>query len=101
MKLLLIPITWTILWAGPVAAAFLWGRWLPWSLIGIALAWIAWHAAGPASVQRWGYAERDEDVYLTQGLFSRTLTCVPYGRMQLVNVGSTLQRAFGLATRRW
>lgn len=47
----------------------------------------------------WGYVEREEDLYITHGVMYRTLVAVPYGRMQLVEVGSgPLERSFGLAT---
>jgi membrane protein YdbS with pleckstrin-like domain len=47
----------------------------------------------------WGYVERDEDLYITNGVLFRTLIAVPYGRMQLVEVASgPLERAFGLAS---
>lgn len=47
----------------------------------------------------WGYAEREEDLYITNGVLFRTLVAVPYGRMQLVEVASgPLERAFGLAS---
>ena len=47
----------------------------------------------------WGYVEREDDLYITHGVLFRTLVAVPYGRMQLVEVGSgPLERAFGLAT---
>lgn len=47
----------------------------------------------------WGYVEREEDLYITHGVLYRSLVAVPYGRMQLVEVGSgPLERAFGLAT---
>ncbi len=47
----------------------------------------------------WGYVEREEDLYITHGVLFRTLVAVPYGRMQLVEVGSgPLERSFGLAT---
>lgn len=47
----------------------------------------------------WGYVEREDDLYLTHGVMFKTLTAVPYGRMQLVEVSSgPLERAFGLAT---
>jgi membrane protein YdbS with pleckstrin-like domain len=47
----------------------------------------------------WGYVERDEDLYITNGVLFRTLVAVPYGRMQLVEVASgPLERAFGLAS---
>lgn len=45
-----------------------------------------------------GYAELDEDLYITRGLWFRRLTAVPYGRMQVVEVESgPIERAFGLA----
>jgi membrane protein YdbS with pleckstrin-like domain len=47
----------------------------------------------------WGYVEREDDLYITHGVLYRSLVAVPYGRMQLVEVGSgPLERAFGLAT---
>ncbi len=47
----------------------------------------------------WGYAEREDDLFITHGLWFRSLTAVPYGRMQVVNVHSgPIQRALGLAT---
>jgi membrane protein YdbS with pleckstrin-like domain len=47
----------------------------------------------------WGYVERDEDLYITNGVLFRSLVAVPYGRMQLVEVSSgPLERAFGLAS---
>ena len=47
----------------------------------------------------WGYVEREDDLYITNGVLARSLVCVPYGRMQLVEVASgPLERAFGLAT---
>jgi len=47
----------------------------------------------------WGYVEREDDLYITHGVLFRTLIAVPYGRMQLVEVGSgPLERAFGLAS---
>ncbi len=47
----------------------------------------------------WGYVERDVDLYITHGVWFRSLTAVPYGRMQLVEVQSgPIDRSFGLAT---
>jgi membrane protein YdbS with pleckstrin-like domain len=46
----------------------------------------------------WGYVEREDDLYITHGVWFRKLLAVPYGRMQLVEVESgPLERAFGLA----
>lgn len=50
-------------------------------------------------VANFGYAERDEDLWITSGAMLRRLTVVPYGRMQLVDVTQGLfERMFGLAT---
>ncbi len=47
----------------------------------------------------WGYAERDEDLYVKHGALFRRLVVVPYGRMQYVDVQSgPLERAFHMAT---
>jgi membrane protein YdbS with pleckstrin-like domain len=47
----------------------------------------------------WGYAERDEDLYVRHGAMFRTLVVVPYGRMQYVDVQTgPLERAFGVAS---
>jgi uncharacterized protein len=56
-----------------------------------------WWAVG-RNVARWGYAERDEDLYITRGAFFRQLVVVPYGRMQYVDVqAGPLDRAYGIA----
>lgn len=106
LKLVLIPVVWGVFFAviGVAAAlVFNWSTlpgWLPWALACAAVAWIAWRMLrAPRVFRRWGYAERDEDVYLTSGLWWRTLNCVPYGRMQLVEVQSgPLERLFKLAS---
>lgn len=49
--------------------------------------------------RRWGYAEREEDLYLRSGALFRRLVAVPYGRMQYVDVSSgPIDRYFGIAT---
>lgn len=69
-------------------------------VIGVGLAWTGWQWFRLARwVRAWGYVERDEDLYLTHGLWFRELTVIPYGRMQAVKVESgPLTRAFGLAS---
>ncbi|MFW6597968.1 PH domain-containing protein [Propionibacteriaceae bacterium Y2011] len=53
----------------------------------------------PRQWRAWGYALREDDLYVTHGVMFRTLTAVPYGRMQVVEVTSgPLERAFKLAT---
>ena len=50
------------------------------------------------NARRWGYAERDEDLYITRGALVRRLVVVPYGRMQYVDVqAGPLERAYGIA----
>lgn len=77
------------------------GRWWPAGLIEVAAAVIIvarWIVIG-RNWRSWGYLEREDDLYITHGVLFRTLTAVPYGRMQLVEVRTTpLQRAYGLAT---
>jgi membrane protein YdbS with pleckstrin-like domain len=47
----------------------------------------------------WGYAERDEDLYVKHGALFRRLVAVPYGRMQYVDVtAGPLEQAYGIAT---
>jgi uncharacterized protein len=47
----------------------------------------------------WGYAERDEDLFIRHGALFRTMVVVPYGRMQYVDVQSgPLEQAFKIAS---
>ena len=63
-------------------------------LVAAALGWVL---VG-RTVRRWGYAERDEDLYITRGALNRQLVVVPYGRMQYVDVqAGPLDRRYGLA----
>ncbi len=74
-----------------------WPWWIAIGFTVVMLAWRLWRQ--PRWVRRWGYAERDEDVYVTSGLMFRDLTCVPYGRMQLVKVtAGPIERLVGLAS---
>jgi uncharacterized protein len=73
---------------GPVAVA---------GGIVLVLAAYGWWLIG-RNARRWGYAERDEDLYITRGALFRTLVVVPYGRMQFVDVqAGPLDRAYGIA----
>lgn len=65
--------------------------------LGVGYAGWQWFRLG-RWVRAWGYLERDEDLYLSHGLWSRELIVIPYGRMQAVKVESgPLTRALGLA----
>ncbi|HWG97739.1 MAG TPA: PH domain-containing protein, partial [Pilimelia sp.] len=51
------------------------------------------------AVRAWGYAERDRDLLVRHGLWTRRLSIVPYARMQFVDVtAGPLERVFSLAT---
>lgn len=58
----------------------------------------AWVLIG-RNARWWGYAERDEDLYIRHGALFRTLVVVPYGRMQYVDVqAGPLEQAFKVAS---
>ena len=73
------------LWAGALAV--------------FGLGWTAWRVIQAGRwVRSFGYAERDEDLLITHGLWNKRLTAIPYGRMLSVNVESgPIDRAWGLA----
>jgi uncharacterized protein len=69
---------------------------LPVVLLG--LAGPGWVVIG-RNARSWGYAERDEDLYVTHGALFRELVTVPYGRMQFVDISSgPVEQLFGIAT---
>lgn len=95
----LVAIVAAVVLAVPVH--LLWGRWeltaLPIGLVVVVWGWDAWLVwrRWPA----WGYAETAEELWVRRGVMFRTLTVVPYGRLQVVDVDAgPLDRAFGLAT---
>ena len=56
-----------------------------------------WWLAG-RNARRWGYAEADEELYITRGALFRKLIVVPYGRMQYVDVeAGPIDQANGIA----
>ena len=57
-------------------------------LLGLTLAfcWLWWLIG--RGVRRWGYAECEEELYITRGALFRKLVVVPYGRMQYVDVNA-------------
>ncbi|HET6560645.1 MAG TPA: PH domain-containing protein [Marmoricola sp.] len=62
----------------------------------VLLGW-AWWLVG-RNARRWGYAEEDEELYITRGALFRKLVVVPYGRMQYVDVeAGPLDQANGIA----
>ncbi|MFJ8082084.1 PH domain-containing protein [Streptomyces sp. NPDC096205] len=94
-----------VLWLGlaAVAAGLLLGllagpAWAAFALLPPAfIAW-GWVLLG-RNWRSWRYAERADDLLISRGVLWRTVTVVPYGRMQLVEVTSgPLERHFGLAS---
>ncbi|HOA88936.1 MAG TPA: PH domain-containing protein [Propioniciclava tarda] len=94
-------ITSLVFWC--VAAAASWIAlqltWLTAVIAGVGLAWTAWRVVRAGRwVRSWGWAERDSDLCITHGLWTRELTVIPFGRMQMVEVSSgPLLRSQGLA----
>lgn len=102
LKFTMIAIVWPVMLGLLALGLWLLFRESPawWIALAVGVVWIGWRLfRAPRAFRRWGYAETDDDVYLTHGLWWRQLTCVPYGRMQLVNVSSgPIERSFGLAS---
>jgi uncharacterized protein len=83
---------------GSVALAILVGGWA-WVAPAVVLAvlgWLLWLI--PRQVHAIGYAEADDDLLVRKGILFRSLTVVPYGRMQFVDVNAgPLDRRCGVA----
>lgn len=68
---------------------------LPAALV-LLLAWAWWLI--PRQVRAIGYAELDDDLLIRRGVMFRSLSVVPYGRMQFVDVqAGPLTRRAGIA----
>ncbi len=77
-----LPTLWLVLALVALLALGAWG----WVLIGRNVRW-------------WGYAERDEDLWIKHGAVFRGLVVVPYGRMQFVDVeAGPLDQLFKIAS---
>ena len=59
--------------------------WVPLLVLLLAFVGWAWWIIGRV-VARLGYAELDEELYVTRGAMFRRMVVVPYGRMQFVDV---------------
>jgi membrane protein YdbS with pleckstrin-like domain len=72
--------------------------WLAAVVVVVGAAGFGWVVIG-RNARWWGYAERDEDLYIKHGALFRTLVVVPYGRMQYVDVqAGPLEQAFKVAS---
>ena len=66
----------------------------------LALACFGWWVIG-RNARAWGYAERDEDLYIKHGALFRELVAVPYGRMQFVDItAGPFEQLYGIASVR-
>jgi membrane protein YdbS with pleckstrin-like domain len=94
--------------AAGLAAASLFAAFAFWTLAGAAAAAAVALAAGLAGerfvtrrVRAWGYAEREDDLFVRRGVMFSRLSVIPYGRMQFIDVtAGPVERLFGLATVR-
>lgn len=73
--------------------------WVPALIGGLGLVWLVYF-----TVRSWrwtrafGFAEREHDLVITSGLWSRKLIVIPYSRMQSVQVHSgPIERLWGIA----
>lgn len=58
--------------------------WIPAAVLVAIAIWLGWLI--PRQVKALGYAETDEELAISRGIMWRSLTVVPYGRMQYVDV---------------
>lgn len=83
---------------GALIPAIIFGGWV-WIAPAVLLIFIVWaFLLIPRQVRAIGYAESDEDLLVRKGILFKSLSIVPYGRMQFVDVNAgPLDRAFGVA----
>ncbi|WP_203568107.1 PH domain-containing protein [Aestuariimicrobium ganziense] len=100
MKRVSVLIGWGIFALIVMTPLVVWAPWWVSVAVGVALlVLVAWRYVRQGRLAAsWGYAERDDELYVTHGLWFRHLSIVPYGRMQVVEVSSgPVMRHFGLA----
>lgn len=96
-------VTWTLSMLVPLLGCVAWVVLQPawWSVLCAAVffavyVWVL--IVISRQVRAIGYAEREEDLLIRKGVLFKSLTVVPYGRMQLVDVeAGPLDRKFNLA----
>jgi membrane protein YdbS with pleckstrin-like domain len=74
--------------------------WWPWLFVPLvaAVEVVGWVLIG-RNARWWGYAERDEDLYIRHGALFRGMVVVPYGRMQYVDVqAGPVEQLFRIAS---
>ncbi|QYH20200.1 PH domain-containing protein [Corynebacterium aquatimens] len=92
-------LIWAAIVLGGIGYAYSrWGwTWLLWAL-GAATVLIVWNLVLiPFRVRNLGYLETDDELLLSKGKMWHTMTAIPYGRIQFVDVESgPIARALGL-----
>lgn len=84
--------------AGAVALGVIVGgwAWLAAAAVGVVGLWAAWLIVRQVTAHAW--AERDDDLIVKRGRIFRSVTVVPYGRMQYVEVSAgPVARVLGIA----
>lgn len=70
--------------------------WIYVAIVAALYIWLLWLV--PRQVRAIGYAETDSDLLIRRGIMFKSLTVVPYGRMQYVDVSEgPIDRMFGIA----
>ncbi len=83
-----VTLHWPVSWAAALSVVLLTGFGFGWWVIG-------------RNARAWGYAERDDDLYIKHGAMFRQLVAVPYGRMQYVDVNAgPFEQLYGIASVR-
>jgi uncharacterized protein len=98
-RLVVVGIVLALATSATAVGALVGPRWL-WGVVGLWAAFAVWAVwLVPRQVRAFGYAERDEDLLVVRGILVRTMTIVPYGRMQFVDVtAGPLARRLQIAT---
>jgi membrane protein YdbS with pleckstrin-like domain len=87
-----------VLVAATMLLSLPWVLWLPVLVLCVGLLGLAWVMV-TRNARSWGYAEREDDLYVKRGATFRRLVVVPYGRMQYVDVqAGPLEQAFKVAS---
>lgn len=89
-----VPLLAAVIAAGIVGA---WWLWVVVAVLAVAFVVLVWISLRRADAHR--YAELDDDLVVARGLLWRSVTVVPYGRIQFVDLDEgPMLRLFGLAT---
>ncbi len=71
--------------------------WTPAAVLGLIAVWSSWLVVRQVTAHAW--AERDDDLIVKRGRLFRSVSVIPYGRMQYVEVSAgPVARALGLAS---